>query len=486
MGSIKIIGLGPSGAELITKETWELMEQAENLCLRTKYHPAVTDLAKAGIKFFSYDYLYEREKAFEDVYKQISSDVVQRAQKGEAVVYAVPGSPMVAEKTVGFIKKLAASEKISVQIYPGMSFLEVLYTQLGVDPIDGLLITDALSLTEQAANVSTGMVITQLYDVHTASEVKLTLMEELPDDYEVILLYRLGLPEEKIYKLPLYEIDRHKEIDYLTSLYVPALPHKQKQFTLSPLEAIIKRLRAPGGCPWDIIQTHKTLRQNLIEEVYEVIEAIDFEDPKLLCEELGDLLMQIVFHARMAEETGLFSMQDVVDGVTEKLVRRHPHVFGDVTVKDAVEVLLNWEAIKRREKSERKSVLDGVPKDLPALMSAYKLQNKAAKVGFDWKNITPVWEKLSEEINELKEAAASGNHARIEDELGDVLFTVVNLSRFLKVGAELALLASNRKFRNRFTYIEKKVQAQHRAWQDFTLEELDKLWDEAKSFEKDS
>ncbi|MDQ0203435.1 bifunctional methyltransferase/pyrophosphohydrolase YabN [Pectinatus haikarae] len=482
MGKIEIVGLGPSGAELITRETWRVMAGAELLCLRTKYHPAADELEKEGVSFITYDRLYEEADSFEDVYERISNDIVERA-KSTNVVYAVPGSPMVAERTVGFIKKLALAKNIELKIYPGMSFLELIYTQLGIDPINGLLITDALALKKQEVNLASGVVITQLYDIHTASEVKLTLMNELPDDYEVVLLYRLGLPEKKITRLPLFELDRHKEIDYLTSLYVPAFQRQKDQFTLSPLEDIINRLRAPGGCPWDIIQTHKSLRQNLIEEVYEVIEAIDFQDPKLLCEELGDLLMQIVFHARMAEETGFFSMQDVIDGVTKKLVHRHPHVFGDISVRDAGEVLLNWEAIKRQEKSERKSILDGIPKDLPALMSAYKLQNKASKAGFDWKNVKPVWQKLSEEINELKEAEASGDRKKIEDELGDVLFTIVNLSRFLKVNAEIAMLGSNEKFRRRFSYIEKKIKAEKRQWETYEMEELDTLWDEAKDFE---
>lgn len=426
MGSIKIIGLGPAGAGLITRQTWQLMKNAQILCLRTKYHPAADDILAEGIKFISYDYLYEQGESFDEVYEKISCDVIMKAQEDNDVVYAVPGSPMVAERTVGFIKKLAGENKISLEIYPGMSFLEPLYVKLGIDPVDGLLITDSFAFIGQREAFDVGTVITQLYDLHTASEVKLSLMDFLPDAQEVALLYHLGLPEEKITKMPLYEIDRQKEIDYLTSLYVPALKKKSETFSLTPLEKIIKQLREPGGCPWDIIQTHESLRQNLIEEVYEVIEAIDLKDPKLLCEELGDLLMQIVFHARVAEEEGIFSMQDVVNEVTEKLVRRHPHVFGDVSVKDAAEVLLNWEAIKRREKKDRKSVLDGVPKDLPALLAAYKLQNKASKVGFDWEDILPVWDKLDEEISELHEAVLSDEKAKIADELGDVLFTVVN------------------------------------------------------------
>ncbi len=234
------------------------------------------------------------------------------------------------------------------------------------------------------------------------------------------------------------------------------------------------------------MQTHKSLRRNLIEEVYEVIEAIDLEDKDLLCEELGDLLMQVVFHARMAEEAGLFSMQDVIDGITEKLIRRHPHVFGDINVKDADEVLTNWEAIKRAEKKDRKSVLDGVPKDFPALMAAYKLQHKAAKVGFDWPDVDPVWDKLREEVEELEEATVDAAPERIEEELGDVLFTIVNLARFLKIDPEIALTAANRKFKRRFSYIENKVKEKQQKWEQLSLLDLDDLWQEAKMLEEDA
>ncbi len=484
MGSISIIGLGPSDGGLITRESWHLMEKAHLLRLRTEYHPAVRDIKAANIAFASYDYLYEQETSFDKVYAKICQEVLSCAEKGEDVVYAVPGSPSVAEKTVVLIRDAVKEKNIPLKIYPGMSFLELLYTRLNLDPINGLLVTDALDLEKQLINTSIGIVITQLYDIHTASEVKLTLMDNFPDDHKITLLYRLGLPDEKICQIPLYELDRQEKIDYLTSLYVPGLPDKQVQFTLSPLTDIIHTLRSPGGCPWDIIQTHKSLRRNLIEEVYEVVEAIDLKDPALLCEELGDLLMQIIFHARIAEETGLFSMQDVIDGITEKLIRRHPHVFGDVSVKDAGEVLLNWEEIKKQEKSDKKSVLDGIPKDLPALISAYKLQNKASKAGFDWKNVEPVWEKLDEEIKELRAAVAGDSRENTEEELGDVLFTVVNLSRFLKIDAESALLNSNRKFRRRFSYVEQQATKDTKTWHDFTLEQLDGFWNEAKNFEK--
>ena len=480
MGTITIVGLGPGPFGLITMETWDKMQQAEQLLLRTAVHPTVSELEKRGLQFSSYDNMYETGATFEEVYSRIAADVVRRAREGQHIVYAVPGSPLVAERTVIMIRELAHSEGQTIHILPGMSFAEVLYVRLGIDPIEGLTIIDAADLSALPEDMPTALVVTQVYNQQVASEAKLSLMEIYPDDHQVMLVRNLGLEDEQILSLPLYEIDRQRGIDHLTSLYVPAAPVKTREFTLEPLTDIMARLRAPDGCPWDILQTHASLRSNLVEEVYEVIEAIDLEDDELLCEELGDLLLQIIFHARMAEESGSFSMQDVIDGICSKLIRRHPHVFGQISVRDAGEVILNWEQIKKEEKKERKSLLDGVPKDLPALMGACKLQQKAAKAGFDWDDIEPVWGKLDEEIAELKQAIQQQDSGHTEEELGDVLFSVVNLARFLKVDAETALRLTNGKFKQRFSHVEARVKASGHSWNEFTLEELDAFWEEAK------
>ena len=485
MGTITIVGLGPGDFGLITLDTWEKITTAEKLILRTAIHPTVADLDKRNISYITCDEFYETGSSFEAIYNNIADKLIAEAQNCN-VVYAVPGSPLVAEKTVVIIREKATKANIKLNIIPGMSFMEVLYQRLNIDPIDGLTILDAGDLENlPSEDMPSSLVVTQVYDKYIASDTKLILMEHYPEDYPVTFIRNLSLPDEEIRQIPLYELDRQPNIDHLTSLYVGKPPVREQTFDLEPLEDVIKTLRSPGGCPWDIVQTHKSLRRNLIEEVYEVIEAIDLEDEKLLCEELGDLLMQVVFHARMAEEAGYFSMQDVIDGITEKLIRRHPHVFGDINVKDADEVLKNWEAIKRVEKQERKSILDGVPKDLPALMAGYKLQYKASKVGFDWPDIDPVWDKLDEELRELEEAVADGETSRIESELGDVLFTLVNLSRFLKVDAEVALFGANRKFRKRFSYIEDKVKEKQQKWEHLSLIELDDLWNEAKDSEQE-
>lgn len=490
MGKITVIGLGPGDFGLITMECYELMLNAKTLLFRTAIHPTVEKIREKGIKFSSYDSYYEKAENFESLYKSIAENLLELAETGQEIVYAVPGSPMVAEKTVVLLRQLVAEynekheNKIELDIKPGMSFAEIMYCKLGIDPIEGTTIIDAEDFAKMPIDNPTGLIITQVYSPAIASDLKLALMEAFSDEYEITYVHKLGMPDERIVKIPLFELDRQPDIDYLTSLYVPPML-RQPRFDMTPLQDIIATLRSPGGCPWDIAQTHESIRQNLIEEAYEVLEAIDLEDYDLLCEELGDLLMQVIFHARMSEEVGEFSMQDVVDRTTEKLVRRHPHVFGDIQASDAGAALLSWEQVKQVEKSYRKSKLDGIPKDLPSLMYAQKMQHKAAKVGFDWDNIEPVWDKLNEEIKELKEAVQQEENSHIEEELGDLLFTVVNISRFLKVDSEVALRGCSNKFRTRFLYVEECVNNAGGDWSKFSLDDLDNFWNEAKKLENE-
>jgi tetrapyrrole methylase family protein/MazG family protein len=481
MGEITIVGLGPGSFGLITVETLELLKTAETLLLRTAKHPTVAGIIDRGIAFTSYDYVYEEKASFDEVYTTIAHECLGQAVMGKKVVYAVPGSPLVAEKTVTLIRKLAAEQGIPVTILPGMSFLEVLYTRLALDPIEGLTVLDAADVASLPPELMTALVVTQVYNTYVASEAKLALMEYYPDNYEVVVVKNLGLRDEQLLKVPLFELDRIQGIDHLTSVYVPRRTTAVDRFSLDPILDVMAKLRSQEGCVWDIEQTHSTLRRYIVEEVYEVLEAIDLKQGDALCEELGDLLLQIVFHARIAEEAKLFSMQQVIDGVTEKMVRRHPHVFGDTSVRDAGEVVLNWDAIKKQEHGhERPSVLDGIPKGLPSLMRAYKLQTKAAKVGFDWDNIQLVWDKIYEELSELKDACAQGEAAHIEAELGDVLFSVINLARFLKIDGEVALNTTNNKFRRRFLYIESVIKEKSLKWEKMSLKQLNLLWEEAK------
>ena len=251
-------------------------------------------------------------------------------------------------------------------------------------------------------------------------------------------------------------------------------------YDVRDLEEIVRILRAPGGCPWDAEQTHESIRRNFLEEAYEAVEAIDEKNPHHLKEELGDVLLQVLFHARMEQEAGRFNLDDVADGVCKKLIYRHPHVFGDVSVTGTGEVLTNWEELKRKEKGQATNTdaLDAVARSLPALWRAEKVQKKAKKAGFDWPDISGALDKLSEELEELKTAVAQGTN--VEEELGDLLFSPVNVSRFLKADPEVALGKATDKFISRFAKVEALAAAQNQAMEGMTLEELDKLWERAK------
>ena len=510
MGMITIVGLGPGAVGHLSLETMSIMQGCEQVILRTAVHPTVAELAKQGVKYTSCDDLYEAGASFEEVYQNVVTRVLTAAHKGD-VVYAVPGSPLVAEKTVVLLREQAKAQNLELAIKPSMSFLDLAYVALGIDPIAGLRIIDAQDFGAIADAGQYPLMITQVYSQLVASDLKIALMENLPDEYELYFLRNMGLEDEECRPVKLFELDRQPKIDHLTSVYIPPMGEDENMpcgimafgedeeeeavenmvdtasfddVDIQPLVDVMRTLREPGGCPWDREQTHASIRSNMIEEVYEYLEAVDAEDTEGMREELGDILMQIVFHARMAEEAGRFDLQDVIDEVVDKLIRRHPHVFGETKVTGSDEVLVNWEAIKKTEKTERKHVLDGVTQGLPALLRAYKLQSKAAKVGFDWPDVKGVWDKVQEELAELQEALASGDRAAAENELGDVLFALVNYARHQKIEPEVALNGTNNRFAKRFAHVESCVEASGKAWQDFSLAELDQFWDEAKRLEK--
>ncbi len=517
MGTITIVGLGPGAVGNLSLETMGLLKGEAQVILRTAVHPTVAELQRQDVQFTSCDDLYETLDSFEEVYAAIVSRVLAAAAAGD-VVYAVPGSPLVAEKTVVLLRTAAREQGVKLVIKPSMSFLDLAYVELGIDPIAGLQIIDAQDFGTAAIAGNHPLIVTQVYNQMVAGDLKLALMEALPDEYEIYFLRNLGLPDEECRPIKLFELDRQPNIDHLTSAYIPPVAEQTEMpadlgviefdaedaedgeieacaddflpeagfddVDIQPLVDVMRTLREPGGCPWDREQTHASIRSNMIEEVYEYLEAVDQGDVKGMREELGDVLMQIVFHARMAQETGSFDLQDVIDDVVDKLIRRHPHVFGDTHVSGSDEVLVNWEAIKKQEKQERKHVLDGVAQGLPALMRAYKLQGKAAKVGFDWSDVKDVWAKVEEELGELQEALAKGDKAAAESELGDVIFALVNYARFYKIEPEVALNGTNNRFATRFGYVEQQVEKSGKGWQEFSLAELDKFWDEAKKLER--
>jgi tetrapyrrole methylase family protein/MazG family protein len=439
---LTIVGLGPGEGSLLTLEARQVLEEADEIYLRTRQHPAVSSLP-GQLTMHSFDHLYESEEEFSAVYEEIAKQVVELARRPQGVVYAVPGHPLVGEESVRRILGSAREQEIEVRIVVGLSFIEAALVPLDIDPLDGLQIADATILaTRLHPNLDPDLpaLVGQLYSRRVAAELKLTLMNLYPAAHTVILLRRVGTLEARKESLPLHELDHIKDIDHLTSLYVPPLPEPS---SLSTFHDIVARLRAPRGCPWDREQTHQTLRPHLLEETYEVLEALDEDDSAALREELGDLLLQIVLHTQIAVEEGEFTLAQVLETIIAKIVRRHPHVFGDLQVADAEEVLRNWQTIKHKEKPDEERLLWGTPLSLPALALAQRAQQRANQAGFRGSTREELLSAIGNRLNTVTEA---NDPEQVDHEFGRLLFDLVSLARLLGVDAESALRSATREF----------------------------------------
>ncbi|HII4509251.1 nucleoside triphosphate pyrophosphohydrolase [Clostridium perfringens] len=482
---LKIMGLGPGAYEALTIGALKELKNNKNIYFRTEKHPTVDFLKDEGIKFESYDHAYEKYDSFDDVYKYIAEDLITKVKDDEDLIYAVPGHPLVAEKSVINLIELCKENNIKYEVLPAVSFVDAMMEALQVDPIEGVKIIDAFDMKNQILDKRIGTIITQVYNKFIASEVKLRLLEGYEDDTEIIFVRAAGIEGlESIRKIPLYELDWQEDIDYLTSIYIPKDLGNKKDF--QDLLDIIETLRNPGGCPWDREQTHESLKSALLEECYEVIDAIENEDEDALIEELGDVLLQVVFHASIGKEDGYFDIMDVIGGISNKMVNRHPHVFGNEEANTSEQVLVNWDEIKKEEKGIKTLTeeMQNIAKSLPATTRAYKVQKKAKKVGFDWDDVNCAMDKVKEELNEIKEVYNCEDKSIIEGEVGDLLFACINVARFLEVDGELALDKTIKKFIKRFSYIENEAIKNNKNLKDMTLEEMDKLWEEAKTSEK--
>lgn len=487
MNQIDVVGLGFGDLSSITLGAYRKLISSQKIFLRTADHPIVSELTEEGVVFQSFDEIYEAKDQFTEVYETIAQKLIQEALNGEPIVYAVPGHPMVAEKTVQLLLENGPKQGVKIQIEGSPSFLDVAFSRLGIDPIEGFALLDGADLPVSQLHPNQHLLIGQVYDRFVASDVKLALMEVYPDDYEVYLLDALGVEgKEQMVRIPLWELDRQTIFSNLTALYVPPTQEERilyRRFDF--LADIIAILRSPDGCPWDQKQTHQSLRPYLIEETYEFLEALDGEDPDSMAEELGDILLQILLHAQIASEQGDFSIQDVVEHLTSKMIRRHPHVFGEKEASDAEQVVLNWEEIKKVEKesagkSMPDSILDRIPKTMPLLLQAYEQNQRAAKVGFDWDQLDEVVDKLQEELQEFLQAETDSDR---EKEMGDLFFTLISISRFAKIHPELALQKAVSKFDQRFRYVEEQADQRGIKLKEATVEEMNQWWDEAKSKE---
>ena len=479
---ITVVGLGPGNDDHVTAETLDLVGRSTRRHLRTAVHPSAHLVTEAPGGATTYDDLYESSATFDDVYREIADRLIADAREHGDILYAVPGSPLVLERTVRLLQELCPVAGIALDIRPAMSFLDVAWARLGLDPIEaGVKLIDGHQFSTAAANESGPLLVAHTHANWVLSDIKLAV-EHATGDESVTILQGLGTPTERVVETTWAELDLTLDADHLTSIFIPRLDAPVGRHYVR-FHELTRTLREQ--CPWDIEQTHTSLIPYLLEETYEVVDALqelDPDDPSsddALIEELGDLLYQIEFHATIAEQQGRFTIADVTQGIHDKLVRRHPHVFADTVVSGADEVLSNWDDIKQDEK-QRTSIFDGIPRSAPALTYAAKVGKKASKVGFDWPDTSGALPKIAEETDELKEAIASGDQSSIADELGDLLFAVVNVARHLAIDPELALRAGADKFRKRFEGVERLAAAKSINLKTADLATLDRLWDEVK------
>ena len=462
MARVVVGGLGPAGPELLTAATVAAVARLPRRWLRTGRHPSASAVAGAQ----TFDFLYETAATLDAVYAGIVDALVEDAAAHGEVLYLVPGSPLVAERSV---ELLLADERVDVEVLPALSFLDLAWARLGVDPLaGGVRLVDGQRFAVEGAGERGPLLVAQCDSRAVLSEVKLAGSW----DGAVVVLHHLGLPDEAVFEVEWDDLDRTVHPDHLTSLYLPALAAPVAS-EVARFAELVRTLRE--RCPWDREQTHQTLTRHLLEETYEVLEAIEDlerggeEGFAHLEEELGDLLFQVVFHATLAAEEGQFTLADVARTVHDKLVGRHPHVFGTVEADTSGAVLRNWEQIKKAEKGHA-SLMEGIAGDLPSLLYAHKVQRKAASVGV-------------EPDVALAEATARafGSRPPTHEEVGALLFGVVDLARRAGVDPEAALRGVSGTFRDRFQAVERLAEERGVDLSETTADEVAALWKKAEA-----
>lgn len=476
MPRIIVVGLGPGDASLVTADTMRAIENSQHRFLRTTQHPSASLVPDAT----SFDAVYDTADSFDDVYATIADQLVEHAHQHGEILYAVPGSPLILERTVAHLRQRS---DIDLVVHSAVSFLDEVWRALRIDPVEmNVRLVDGHSFATAAAGQTGPLLVAHTHANWVLSDIKLSIDDPDPST-EVVLLHHLGLADEQIVRTTWSEMDRTLEADHLTSLYIPHLA-TPVAFELAQFHQLARTLR--DQCPWDMEQTHHSLVRYLLEEAYEVVDAINLLDENNpatdddLIEELGDLLYQIEFHAAIAEEQGRFTMADVARSVHDKLVARHPHVFGDVVVSSSADVESNWEAIKKAEKAHRTGIFDGVVESAPSLLVASKTQQRASREGFDWPSIDGPLAKLDEELAEIRDAVAAGDPDEQLAEVGDLLFAVVNVARHLDIDPESALRFAVQKFRTRVEAVETLATQMGKTLKSMTLDELDGLWESVK------
>ncbi len=475
MDTIQIIGLGAGSTEDLTVRAYSALSEKIPAFARTDSHPIVNELRK-NMHIESFDDYFEEYETFDEIYEKMTLKLIEQAKQYGKINYCTAGSPYYGDIVT---KKLINEYKsqINTIIIDGMSFLDKCLKLSGYAEYNNIVVLDCLEADEFSFDVNSFNIITQVYDLEIASELKIKLMEIYPEDVNTFIIDVL---EENVKKIPLFMLDQEK--NYGFSTYFCILPieiSKNRVYNVNNLQRIVKILRGPDGCPWDKKQTHHSIRQHVIEEAYEVVDAIDNDDIDNLVEELGDLLFQVVFHAELGSEEGYFNFNDVVTNLCKKMYFRHPHVFGEVKVDNAEEALITWENSKLKEKNLTTYTdnLKNVPKALSTLSRSYKIQKRAAEVGFDWPTSEGAILKIKEELLEFIEEYNNDNIENMEEEFGDLLFALVNFARFEKINPDIALNKTINKFIDRFEYIEKNST---KDLKQMTLKEMDELWEKSK------
>ncbi len=481
MDTITILNLGSGSSDSLSGNMAERLRRTDKI---HTLNPALLNQAglRERLEVLTYDEILSDEEN-DDRFRLTASRLIESARQEETVLVVTDGMAGRLEIEEELFR-LCTSGRCRIRVFDANGNFGILVAAAGLTFAGPFSVAAASALTHlhhPPFPIGTTALLPDLRDRATAEQVKKVLLNAYPLEHPLRVV-KIGPDQELTLRdVPLSKLDVLNDDYNGAALIVPPLPNER---SFEAFEEIIAHLRAPEGCPWDREQTHLTLRKNLLEETYETLSALDDEDVDGMREEFGDLMLQIVLHAQIAAEAGEFRMGDVLAGINQKLVHRHPHVFGETRVSGVKGVLQNWERLKEEERAEKgqheKGQLDGVPINLPALNQAQEIQSRAARVGFDWPEIKPVLEKVFEEIEEVQSARDA---AEREEEIGDLFFAAVNLARWYKVDAESALRLTNLKFRKRFAYIEKEARARGTRMADMTLAEMDVLWEAAKEFD---
>ncbi len=475
---ITVVSLGPGDAKLLTLQSADALRKSRCLVLRTARHRAVEWLQEEGISFTDFDPLYDEFEDFDALHAEMARRLWNMACE-KAVTFAV-----IDAQTDGAVRILRATcpEDGKVVILPGVTMADNCLSLLPdeFEQSGSVRILPAMDALEAAHDPATPLLVTEIFDRVLASQLKLRLSEHYGDEAQVVVFPSSVKINRKPLVIPLMELDRQHTYDHTVCLYIPAMDlQKRDRYCFDDLLRVMHRLRQE--CPWDSDQTHETLRKYLIEEAYEAVGAIDEDDMDHLADELGDVLLQIAFHADIAQDFGEFSISDVTTAIVRKMIYRHAHIFGSVHCDTAEEVTQSWEKLKKAEKglTTQASVLADVSQGLPALMRACKVQKKAAIVGFDWDDAIGALPKIHEEADEVLAELEAGRDPG--EELGDLLFSCVNVARLADKEPELLLKAATEKFIKRFTAMENLIISDEKSLEGLTLAEMDVYWCRVKS-----